>query len=73
MVEDIARTPKICASLEGRKVDHQSTMIEIKGKILAQPVSIMIDPVAYRSYVSPKIVENCKLHKTRLNKPSMYN
>ena len=34
-VNDIARNmPKINASLEDRKIDHQSTMLEVESKIL---------------------------------------
>ena len=36
-------------------------MVEIQGMIQNQPVSILIDPGASLSYVSPSIVENCKL------------
>ena len=37
------------ASLKGRQVDHQSTMAEIKGKILSKPISILIDQRAFHS------------------------
>ena len=36
-------------------------MVEIEGKILNTSISILIDPNAFRSYVSPKIVDICKL------------
>ena len=46
-------------------------MVEIEGKILNTSISILIDPGAFRSYLSPNIVDVCKLgkvkhHKTRL-------
>ena len=44
MVNDLARNiPKINATLEDRKVDHQSTMLEVEGKILNTFVSVLID------------------------------
>ena len=33
IMEDVARTPWIFASLERKQEDHQSTMVEIKFKI----------------------------------------
>ena len=69
MVEDIARSPRMYASLDGRQEDHQPTMVEIEGNILNISISILIDPSAYQSYVSPKIVAVCKLGKEKHDKP----
>ena len=44
-------------------------MVEIEGKILNTSISILIDPSACRSYVSPKIVDVCKLGKIKHDKP----
>ena len=63
--------PRICAALEGRQSDHQSTMVEMEGKISTNPISILVDLGACWSYVSPKIVEFCKLNKVKHNKPCM--
>ena len=46
-------------------------MVEIEGKILNTSVSILIDPGACHSYVSPKIVDLCKLGKVKHVKPWM--
>jgi hypothetical protein len=51
-----------------RHVDHQSSMVEIEGMINKKYVSILIDPGASLSYVSPIIVEDCKLNKVKHNK-----
>ena len=48
--------PRINAALENRHVDHQTSMVEVQGMIQNQYVSIMIDPCASLSYVSPSIV-----------------
>ena len=69
MVEDIAGTPWIYASLDGQQADHQATMVEIEGKILNTNISILINPSACHSYVSPKIVDECKLGKVKHDKP----
>ena len=69
--EDIEGTPWIYATLDGRHVDHQATMVEIKGKILNTSVSIPIDPSACRSYVAPNIVDLCKLGKVKHVKPCL--
>ena len=68
-VEDIVGTPQIYAALDGRHADHQTTMVEIEGKILNTSISILIDPGACQSNVSPKIVDVCKLGKVKHDKP----
>ena len=44
-------------------------MVEIEGKILNNSIWILIDLGACRSYVSPKIVDVCKLGKIKHDKP----
>ena len=44
-------------------------MVEIEGNILNTSISILIDPGAYWSYVSPKIVNECKIGKVKHEKP----
>ena len=44
-------------------------MVEIKGNILNASISILIDTGACRSYVSCKIVDECKLGKVKHEKP----
>ena len=61
--------PWIYATLDGRQADHLDTMVKIEGKILNTYVSILIDPGAFWSYVSPKIVNECKLGKVKHDKP----
>ena len=46
-------------------------MVEIEGNIFNTSISILIDPDACRSYVSPKIVDLCKLEKVKHEKPWM--
>ena len=53
--------PRISDALENRQANHQPSMVEIEGMIKSQPISILIDLVASLSYVSPRIVELCKL------------
>ena len=64
-VEDIAGTLETYATLDGRQENHQATMVKIKGKIFNTSISILIDPGACRGYVSPKIVDVCKLGKVK--------
>ena len=44
-------------------------MAEIEGKILNTSISILIDPGDFQSYVSTKIVDECKLGKVKHDKP----
>ena len=68
-IEEIVGTPCIYAALDGRQADHQAIMVEIEGKILNTSISILIEPGACQSYVSPKIVDECKLGKVKHDKP----
>ena len=43
-------------------------MVDIEGMIKIQPISIFIDLGASLSYVSPRIVELCKLVQEKFNK-----
>jgi hypothetical protein len=64
-VEDMGR---IYAALDDRQVDYQSNMIKVEGKIINQPVSILIDLGAIRCYIDPKIVDRLHLEKSKLGK-----
>eukprot|EP00253_Pinus_taeda_P027708 PITA_27708 len=69
-VGDVARSlPRINVALEDRQADYQPTMIEFEGKIFDRTVSVLVDPGATLSYVSPKIVENCKLQLAKFKNP----
>jgi len=61
--------PTISAALENRQADHQTAMVEIEGMVNEKPVSILIDPGASLSYISPSIVEKNKLALQKFDKP----
>ena len=46
-------------------MDHHSTTLEVEGKISNTYVSILIDSRASLIYISPKMVEKCKLVKEK--------
>ena len=51
---DLARTmPKINAALENRQEDYQTSMVKVEGKLNQTTISILIDPGASLSYISP--------------------
>ena len=61
-IRDLARTmPRINATLDNRQEDYQTSMVEVEGKINQTARSILIDPGASLSYISPSLVEKCKL------------
>ena len=68
-VEDVAGTLRIYAALDGRHEDHQAIMVDIEVKILNTSISILIDLGSFQSYVSPKMVDECKLGKLKHDKP----
>eukprot|EP00253_Pinus_taeda_P011207 PITA_11207 len=53
--------PRINSDLEDRQAEYHPTMVEFEGNILDLTVSVLIDPGATLSYVSPKVVERCNL------------
>ena len=61
---EVARNiPQISAALDNHQADFQPSMIEVEGKILEKPVSILIDSGSTLSYISPKLVDLCKMRK----------
>ena len=59
---------KINAALENRRAGHQKSMVEIEGMIKNKPISILIDPGASLSYVSPSIAESCNFNLNKFEK-----
>ena len=51
---------RINATLEYSQADYQNSTVEVEGKLNQIPISILIDPGASLSYISPKLVEKCK-------------
>ena len=61
-VGDLARTmPRINAALDNQQEDYQTSMVEVEGMINQTPIAILIDLGASLNYISPKLVEKCKL------------
>jgi predicted aspartyl protease len=46
-------------------------MIEVEGKIINHPVSILIDSGSIHCYIDPKIVDRLNLEKSKLGKSSL--
>ena len=62
MVGDLVRgIPKINAALENKQDESQTSMVEVEGMLNHKPISILFDPEASLSYVSPNLVEKSKL------------
>jgi hypothetical protein len=58
----------IYASLGNNKVEYQSPMIEVEGKIDNHPIEILIDFEAIHSYINSDIVERFHLQRSRHKK-----
>ena len=68
IVEDVLRTtPQIYVALDNHQADHQSTIVEVGGKIAKKSISVLIDRGSTHSYVSPKVVEIFLLGNTKHN------
>jgi hypothetical protein len=65
------RVHKINAAMDGRKDDHQSTIMEVEGEIHDNCISILIDPRDILRYVTPGLVELNKLKKVNHAKSSL--
>jgi predicted aspartyl protease len=66
MVGDVGRSlHQINAAIDGRQADHQSSVVEIEGKINDTQISILIDPGATLSYITPNVAKSNKLKKLK--------
>jgi len=73
IIGDIAREiPRINASLENRHAYHKTSMVEVEGMINNKTISILIDPGASLSCVSPSIAERCKYIRSKVNSLNFY-
>ena len=62
MFGDLARgMPIINATLKNIQTEYRTSMVEVEGILNHKPISILIDPGASLSYVSPILVEKSKL------------
>jgi hypothetical protein len=69
IVEDMGSgMPRIYASLDNKKAEFQSQMIEVEGMINNQPFTILIDSGASHSYVYPRVVESFHLSRRKHEK-----
>jgi hypothetical protein len=59
---------RINAAIDGRQANHQSSVVEIEGKINDTQISVLIDPRAMLSYITPDIVESNELKKLKHTK-----
>ena len=62
---------RIYATLNDRQAEYQSNMIKVEGKIINQPVAILIDSGASHCYIDPNIVDRLHLEKSKLGKSSL--
>jgi hypothetical protein len=68
-VGDMGRNvPRMYASLDKKKAEYQSHMIEVEGMINNQTISIFIDSGASHSYIDPKMVESFHLPRSKHGK-----
>jgi hypothetical protein len=60
--------PMIYATLDNNKVEYQSPMIEVEGKIDNYPIEILIHFGASHSYINDNIVERLHLQRSKHKK-----
>ena len=64
IVGEVAQNiPQISVALENHQADYQPFMIEVDGKILEKPIFILIDYGSTLTYISPRLVDLCKMRK----------
>ena len=59
---------RINVAIDVRQDDHQSSVVEIEGKIHDTLIFVLIDPGATLSYITPEVVESNKLKKLKHTK-----
>jgi hypothetical protein len=66
MVGDVGRSlHRINAAIDDRQADHQSSVVEIEGKINNTRIYVLIDPGATLSYITLDVVKSNKLKKLK--------
>jgi hypothetical protein len=61
---DVGRSlHRINPAIDGRQADHQSFVVEIKGKINNTRIYVLINPRGTLSYITPGVVESNKLKR----------
>jgi hypothetical protein len=60
--------PKIYATMENMQEEYQASIVDPKGIIIKQPISILIDLIYNLSYFSPQLVESCSLQRKKQTK-----
>jgi hypothetical protein len=66
IVGDVGRSlHRINAIVDGRQGNHQSTIVEIEGKINNTHVYFLIDPGDMLSYIAPGVVDSNKIKRTK--------
>ena len=69
IVGQVARVvPMIYAALEDRHADHQSTVVEVAGKIVDLSVCILIDLSSTHIYISSRVAQICAFKKVKHSK-----
>ena len=68
MVQVVRTVPRIYVVLEYLQEYHQSTVVEVAGKVVEQTISILIDPGSTHSYITPRVVEICAFKKVKHGK-----
>ena len=62
---DMGRSQRVFAVVDNCQAEHQATVIEATGMIRGCKVSILFDSGATDSFISPFIVERCRLVAAR--------
>ena len=65
MGQVVRDVPRIYATLEDFLANHQSTVVEVAGKIVEQSIYILIDPGSTHNYIALRVVEVCALRKVK--------
>jgi hypothetical protein len=69
IVGDMGRNvPRIYATLDNKKAEYQSHMIEVEGMINNQTITILIDLGDNHSYIDPKMVESLHFPRSKHGK-----
>ena len=61
IVGDMGRSHRVFAAVDNRQAEHQATVIEATGMIRGSKVTILFDFGATDSFISPFVVEHCRL------------
>ena len=65
IVNDMDKVLRTCVALENQQVGHKLSIFKVEGKFFRKSMLILIKSFSCKNFISPRIVDQCMLHKNK--------